>query len=101
MNPDPETHALAIMGMLHDGADTVLLLGPHEPGFWAHFTAQPMVAEGSYFWFGGEESLVVPLRRHVRRALDAERQRVYAVPYWRSGKDEDAYHQDRHAVMDG
>jgi NADPH-dependent ferric siderophore reductase len=34
----------------------------------AHFTAQPMVAEGSYFWFGGEESLVVPLRRHVRRA---------------------------------
>ena len=66
----------------------------------AHFTAQPMVAEGSYFWFGGEESLVVPLRRHVRRTLDAERQRVYAVPYWRSGKDEDAYHQDRHAVMD-
>lgn len=29
----------------------------------AHFTAQPMVAEGSYFWFGGEESLVVPLRQ--------------------------------------
>ena len=44
--------------------------------------------------------MVVPLRRHVRRTLDAERQRVYAVPYWRSGKDEDAYHQDRHAVMD-
>lgn len=66
----------------------------------AYFTALPMVAEQSYFWFGGEEGLVVPLRRHVRRTLDVDRQRVYAVPYWRSGKDEDAYHQDRHTVMD-
>ncbi|MCO4202701.1 siderophore-interacting protein [Aeromonas taiwanensis] len=66
----------------------------------AYFTALPMVAEQSYFWFGGEEGLVVPLRRHVRRTLDVDRQRVYAVPYWRSGKDEDSYHQDRHAVMD-
>ncbi|WP_439842984.1 siderophore-interacting protein [Aeromonas taiwanensis] len=66
----------------------------------AYFTALPMVAEQSYFWFGGEEGLVVPLRRHVRRTLDVDRQRVYAVPYWCSGKDEDAYHQDRHTVMD-
>ena len=65
-----------------------------------HFTALPMAAEGSYFWFGGEEGLVVPLRRHVRRALEVDRSQVYAVPYWRSGKDEDAYHQDRHVVMD-
>ena len=43
---------------------------------------------------------LAPLRRHVRRTLDTDRQRVYAVPYWRSGKDEDAYHQDRHVVMD-
>ncbi|MGL5812370.1 siderophore-interacting protein [Aeromonas sp.] len=66
----------------------------------SYFTALPMVSELSYFWFGGEEGLVVPLRRHVRRTLEVDRQRVYAVPYWRSGKDEDAYHQDRHAVMD-
>jgi NADPH-dependent ferric siderophore reductase len=66
----------------------------------SYFTALPMASEQSYFWFGGEEGLVVPLRRHVRRTLDVDRQRVYAVPYWRSGKDEDAYHQDRHVVMD-
>lgn len=65
----------------------------------SHFTALPLESELSYFWFGGEEGLVVPLRRHVRRNLDVDRKRVYAVPYWRSGKDEDAYHQDRHAVM--
>lgn len=66
----------------------------------SYFTALPMASEQSYFWFGGEEGLVVPLRRHVRHTLDVDRKRVYAVPYWRSGKDEDAYHQDRHAVMD-
>lgn len=39
---DAARHALAVMGMTHDGGDsTVLLLGPAEPGFWAHFTAQP------------------------------------------------------------
>lgn len=61
MNPDPETHALAIMGMLHDGADTVLLLGPHEPGFWAHFTAQPEYADEA----------PDPLDRWSKRAIGA------------------------------
>ncbi len=47
LDPAPETHALAIMGALHDGADTVLLLGPDGPGFWAHFTAQPEYGDGA------------------------------------------------------
>lgn len=34
-------HHLAIFGGLHDDGDTLLLLGPAEPGFWAHFTASP------------------------------------------------------------
>jgi NADPH-dependent ferric siderophore reductase len=35
-----------------------LVRGPEQAAtLVAHFTAQPMVAEGSYFWFGGEESL--------------------------------------------
>jgi NADPH-dependent ferric siderophore reductase len=66
----------------------------------SHFTSLPMTGEQSYFWFGGEEGLVVPMRRHVRRTLDVDRSRVYAVPYWRHGKDEEAYHHDRHDVMD-
>lgn len=43
----PETHALAFMGAVPQGAETVLLLGPREPGFWAHFTAQPEYADGA------------------------------------------------------
>lgn len=59
--PAPETQALAVMGMLHDGGDTVLLLGPKEPGFWAHFTAQPEYADGA----------PDPLDRWSKRAIGA------------------------------
>lgn len=31
---------LDIVGALHDGDDTIILLGPHEPGFWAHVTTR-------------------------------------------------------------
>ena len=65
-----------------------------------YFTALPLEEQQSYFWFGGEEGLVVPMRRHVRRTLEVDRTRVYAVPYWRHGKDEEAYHHARHDVMD-
>ncbi|MEJ2764335.1 siderophore-interacting protein [Photobacterium sp. MCCC 1A19761] len=62
--------------------------------------AQSPTSDNSYFWFAGEEQIVVGLRKHVRRHLDVDRKLVYAVPYWRYGKDEEAYHQQRHAVMD-
>ena len=47
MTPAPETHALEIFGALHEDGETILLLGPHEPGFWAHFTAQPEYRDGA------------------------------------------------------
>ena len=33
--------------MVPDGTGTVLLLGPHEPGFWATFTASPEYQDGA------------------------------------------------------
>lgn len=47
MNPAPETVHLEILGALHDGPDTILLLGPSEPGFWAAFSAAPEYADGA------------------------------------------------------
>ncbi len=44
--PAPETVALSIFGALHDGGETVVLLGPHEPGFWATFTSSPEYTDG-------------------------------------------------------
>ena len=37
---------LEILGVLHEGEDTVLLLGPYEPGFWAHVTASATFQSG-------------------------------------------------------
>ena len=45
-------------------------------------------------------ALVLPLRRYFRSVLEVARQSLYAVPYWRRGKSEEAYHQARHDVMD-
>lgn len=61
MTPSPENHALSVFGMLHDGPDTVVLLGPHEPGFWAHFSAQPEYSDGQ----------PDPLDRWSKRAINA------------------------------
>ncbi len=48
-------HNLAIMGTLRpepgdglpDGMGTLILLGPHEPGFWPHVTTAPEFADGA------------------------------------------------------
>ncbi|WP_137701630.1 ferredoxin [Marimonas lutisalis] len=47
LSPAPEADALAILGALHEADDTIVLLGPDEPGFWAHFTAQPEYRDGA------------------------------------------------------
>jgi ferredoxin len=45
-------HRLAVLGGFHPAPDeglgkTVLMLGPAEPGFWLHVTAQPEFADGT------------------------------------------------------
>ncbi len=47
----------------------------------------------------GEHRTVVALRAWLR-SLGLPKPRLYAVPYWRFGDDEEAYHADRHEVMD-
>ncbi|WP_421217162.1 siderophore-interacting protein [Aeromonas enteropelogenes] len=73
---------------------------PEASGLLAHVMGLPLEREGGFFWLAGEEALVLPLRRHVRGTLEVDRQAIYAVPYWRRGKSEEAYHQARHEVMD-
>ncbi|MEO7909314.1 MAG: hypothetical protein ABIV47_06655 [Roseiflexaceae bacterium] len=43
-----------------------------------------------------ESSTVVALRDFLR----AERDAIYAVPYWKAGLDEDQYYDERHRSMD-
>ncbi|WP_439109775.1 ferredoxin [Lentibacter sp.] len=59
LKPAPEAQALAVFGALHETGDTIILLGPHEPGFWAHFSASPEYRDG----------LADPLDRYSKRAI--------------------------------
>lgn len=54
-------HQLDVFGMLHEGEETLLLLGPKEPGFWAHFTASPEY----------QDAAADPLDRWSKRVIGA------------------------------
>ncbi|WP_275393955.1 ferredoxin [Aliiroseovarius sp. Z3] len=43
---DARARHLDVFGALHDGRETVVLLGPFEPGFWAGFTKSAEYADG-------------------------------------------------------
>ncbi|WP_233192978.1 ferredoxin [Acidimangrovimonas sediminis] len=44
---DAAAERLAVLGAFHDGDGTLILLGPAEPGYWAHLTAQPEWHDGA------------------------------------------------------
>lgn len=51
-------------------------------------------------WLAGENASVRAMRAHLREQLGFPRQRLYAVPYWKATLTEEAYHAERHRVMD-
>lgn len=48
----------------------------------------------------GESGQVVALREHLLTERGLPRQALYAVPYWKDEHDEEAYHAERHRIMD-
>ncbi|MDO6424354.1 siderophore-interacting protein [Saccharophagus degradans] len=72
-------------------------------------SAVEKVLKGAALWFGsaapsafiaGENASTVALRDVLRERLGLTKKNCYAVPYWRRGQNEEAYHQQRHAIMD-
>jgi len=61
MTAAPETAQLEVFGMVHEGGDTVILLGPHEPGFWQVFSTSPEYLDGA----------ADPLDRWSKRVISA------------------------------
>lgn len=47
LDADLAAERLFVAGRLHEGEETLLLLSPAEPGFWAHLTAGPEWADGT------------------------------------------------------
>ena len=62
--------------------------------------AEPENAD-CYVWFAAEAELVAALRPIARQTWKLPPARCYAVPYWRQGEAEEAYHPKRHAFVDG
>lgn len=58
-------------------------------------------SEGVIFgWVAGEADAVVAIRAHLRDQRRLTRAQIDAVPYWKMGANEEAYHDERHRVMD-
>ena len=60
LTPDPATVHLALLGVVHEGGESVVLLGPGD-GFWPAFTASDEYADGA----------PDPLDRWSKRAIGA------------------------------
>lgn len=58
---DSATAHLEVLGVLHDGGESIVLLGPRPPGFWPAFTASPEYGDG------GPD----PLDRYSKRIIGA------------------------------
>lgn len=52
------------------------------------------------FWLAGEHHEIVALRNWLRQECGVDKSHLYAVPYWKRQADEEAYHRERHQVMD-
>lgn len=48
----------------------------------------------------GENAQVVAIRQHLLDARRVPRRMMYAVPYWKDRHTEEAYHEERHRIMD-
>lgn len=49
---------------------------------------------------GGENSQVVAIRDHLLLERGIPKRDMYAVPYWKDQFNEEAYHAERHRIMD-
>lgn len=55
----------------------------------------------TFAWLAGESSAVVAVRNYLIERYGIAREDMYTVPYWKDGHDEEAYHHERHRIMDG
>ena len=60
----------------------------------------PSEASSLSAFIAGENESVIACRKLLREEYKLARKSMYAIPYWKRGKDEEAYHEERHEVMD-
>ncbi|WP_437786398.1 siderophore-interacting protein [Sorangium sp. So ce1097] len=87
----------------HVALTWIPLDGAHAPGPRLEDAVRAMTwPEGRVFaWVAGESSSVVAIRDHLLDERGLGREAMYAVPYWKASQSEEAYHAERHRIMDG
>lgn len=60
----------------------------------------PCGAKSLSAFIAGENESVIACRKMLKERHQLSRKNMYAIPYWKRGKDEEAYHEERHVVMD-
>ncbi len=51
-------------------------------------------------FLAGENRSVVNCRKYLAEKFGLKKNSMYAVPYWKRGNTEEAYHAERHRIMD-
>lgn len=51
-------------------------------------------------YVAGESHAVVAIKKHLKQNYRARLANLYAIPYWKNGETEEAYHDERHRIMD-
>lgn len=80
-----------VRGAVRPGSST-LLLGAARALAWPGATVSVTLA--------GESRQVIAVREHLLRARGLAPEALYAVPYWKDLHTEEAYHAERHQIMD-
>lgn len=51
-------------------------------------------------YVAGESHAVVAIKKHLKQHYQPRLANLYAIPYWKNGETEEAYHEERHRIMD-
>ncbi|MDC0682119.1 siderophore-interacting protein [Sorangium sp. wiwo2] len=87
----------------HVALTWIYLQGEHAPGPRLEAAVRALGwPDGRVFaWVAGESSSVVAIRDHLLDERGLGREALYAIPYWKASQSEEAYHAERHRIMDG
>jgi NADPH-dependent ferric siderophore reductase len=93
--PLPHPRGIELIILSREGrhaGDSTLLVDAVRAMRWAK--GRPSVT------IAGENSQVVAIRDHLLQDRGIAKQDMYAVPYWKDHFTEEAYHAERHRIMD-
>ncbi len=51
-------------------------------------------------FIAGENRSVINCRKYLADKFQLKKNSLYAIPYWKRGNSEEAYHEERHRIMD-